>query len=118
MFSELYAYDLLNQLTGFQRGTLNGTKDGLTGGASRSQSFDPDALGNFDSVTTDGNAQTRGHNKQNELTSVSGATTPTYDANGNTTTDETGKQYVYDAWNRLVIVKNSGGTTLVTHVCH
>jgi RHS repeat-associated protein len=30
------------------------------------------------------------------------------------TGDETGRQFVYDAWNRLVTVKNSGGTTLET----
>src|SRR5262245_15003844 len=76
-FSELYAYDSLNQLSSFQRGTLNGTKDGITGTPTRSQSWDPDALGNFDGVTTDGSTQTRSHNKQNEITSVSGATTPT-----------------------------------------
>ncbi len=81
------------------------------------RAWDFDALGNWDSLTTDGGSpQTRTHNKQNEITSVSGATTPTYDANGNMTTDETGKQYVYDAWNRLKVAKNSGGTTLKTYV--
>ena len=113
--SELYAYDGLNQLTSFQRGTLNGTKTGLTGAASRAQSWDFDALGNFDSQTSDGTAQTRGHNKQNEITSVSGATTPTFDANGNLTTDETGRTFKYDAWNRLVEVRNSGSTLLATY---
>jgi RHS repeat-associated protein len=116
-FGELYAYDNLNQLTSFDRGTLNGSKNGLTGAASRSQDWDYDALGNFDSVTTDGgSAVTRTHNKQNEITAVSGATSPVFDANGNMTTDETGKQYVYDAWNRLVTVKNSGGTTIASYV--
>ena len=37
----------------------------------------------------------------------------TRDNNGNTTTDETGRQYVYDAWNHLVDVKTSVGTRLV-----
>ncbi len=75
---------VLNQLLGFDRGTLNGTKTGLTGGASRSQAFDFDALGNFDSVTTNGGSPaTRSANKQNEITGIGGATTPTYDANGN-----------------------------------
>src|SRR5262249_59898010 len=70
--SELYAYDGLNQLTSFQRGTLNGTKTALVGSASRSQSWDFDALGNFDSQTTDAPpAQPRTHNKQNEITSTS-----------------------------------------------
>ncbi len=115
-FGELYSYDALNQLASFDRGTLNGTKTGLTGSASRSQDFDFDAVGNWDSLTTDGGSpQTRSANKQNEITSISGATTPTYDANGNMTGDETGKQFVFDAWNRLVAVKNSGGTTLKTY---
>jgi RHS repeat-associated protein len=39
---------------------------------------------------------------QNQLTSISGATTPAYDNNGNTTTDEKSNTYTYDAWNRLV----------------
>jgi RHS repeat-associated protein len=113
--SELYAYDGLNQLASFARGTLNGTKDAIVGTPSRSQSWDFDALGNFDGQTTDGTAQTRTHNKQNEITSVSGATTPTYDANGNLTTDETGKTFKYDAWNRLVEVRDSGNTLLATY---
>ncbi|MBX3401304.1 MAG: RHS repeat-associated core domain-containing protein [Gemmataceae bacterium] len=105
-FNEAYTYDNLNQLTGFDRNS-----------GDRTQAWDFDALGNWDSLTTDGGSpQTRTHNKQNEITAVSGATTPTFDANGNMTTDETGKQYVYDAWNRLKVVKNSGGTTLKTYV--
>ena len=66
-------------------------------------------------MTTDSTTQTRSHNKQNEITSVSGATTPTFDANGNMTTDETGKQFVYDPWNRMKVVKDSGGTVLKTY---
>ena len=114
-FSELYAYDGLNQLTSMDRGTLNGTKTGLTGAASRSQAWNFDSLGNFDSVTTNGSTETRSHNKQNEITSISGATTPTYDANGNLTTDETGRTLKYDGWNRLKEVKTSGGSTIVTY---
>jgi len=85
-----------------------------SGTASRTRSFDHDALGNFDSVTTNGTALTRSHNKQNEVTAVSGATTPTYDAEGNLTTGSNGQQYVYDAWDQLVTVKNSGGTTIAS----
>ena len=48
------------------------------------------------------------------MTSVTGQTAPTYDANGNTTRDETNKTMVYDAWNRLVQVKDSAGATLGT----
>ncbi|MBO0699374.1 MAG: hypothetical protein J2P46_13340, partial [Zavarzinella sp.] len=115
--SELFAYDGLNQLTSFARGTLNGTKDGIVGTPSRSQAWDFDALGNFDSQTTGVTTQTRTHNKQNEITSVSGATTPTYDANGDMTGDETGRAFKYDAWNRLVEVRDSdpGHTLLATY---
>jgi RHS repeat-associated protein len=108
--SELYAYDNLHQLTSFQRGTLNATHNGLTGSASRSQSWSPDALGNFTSVTTNGTQQTRTANQQNEITSISGSGTISYDANGNLTADGSGNTYVYDAWNRLVAVKNNGTT--------
>jgi RHS repeat-associated protein len=111
-FGEVYAYDGLNQITSFQRGTLNATKQGIVGTPSRSQSWNFDAPGNWASATSDGSTQTRTHDKQNEITSVSGATTPTYDANGNLTKDETGKQFVYDAWNRLVTVKDTGGATI------
>ncbi len=111
-FDELYTYDGFNQLASFQRGNLNAAKTGLTGSATRSQSWDYDSTGNWDSLTTNGTAQARTANKQNEVTSIGGATTPTYDANGNMTTDETGRLFVYDAWNRLVTVKNSGGTVL------
>jgi RHS repeat-associated protein len=113
-FGELYAYDSLNQLTSFQRGTLNGTDTGLVGSATRSQSWAPDALGNFTSVTTNGSAQTRTANQQNEYTSISGAGAVTYDGNGNTTADGSGNTYVYDAWDRLVQVK-SGSTVLAAY---
>jgi len=113
-FGELYTYTGENQLASFQRGTLNGTKTGLTGTASASQSFVTDGVGNFTSVTTNGTTQTRTANAQNEITGISGATTPTYDHNGNMTGDQNGNTFVYDAGNRLVAVKNSSGTTLET----
>jgi RHS repeat-associated protein len=120
-FSELYhadgsgnGYDDLGQLTAFARGTLNAGKDSISGTPSRTQEWDFDALGNWDSVTTDSSTQTRGHNAQNQITSISGATTPGYDSNGNTTTDENGNTLVYDAWNRLVEV-NDGINPLVEY---
>jgi len=121
-FSELYhqngssnSYDNLNQLTNFARGVLSDTNsDGIPdtiSSPSHSQSWAFDALGNWTSVNTDGSNQTRTANQQNEITSISGQTTPSYDANGNTTTDQSGKTLVYDAWNRLVAYKN-GATVL------
>jgi RHS repeat-associated protein len=114
VMSELYQYDNLHQLISFARGTLNSTDTAIVGTASATQSWSPDALGNFNSVTTNGTTQTRTANQQNEITSISGAGTVTYDANGNITADGSGNTYVYDAWNRLVAVKN-GGTILAAY---
>ncbi len=108
MFSELYTYNNLNELTSFERGTLTSPLDAISGTPTASQSWDLDALGNFTSVTTNGTTVDNTANQQNEYTAL-GSATPTYDANGNMTTDETGQQYVYDAWNRLVAVKDSSG---------
>jgi RHS repeat-associated protein len=109
--SELYTYDGLNQLSTFARGTLSDSNgDGVPdtiASPTHSQSWTPDALGNFQSVTTDGTGQSRTNNKQNQLT-VAGASTLTYDNAGNLTADETGRTFTYDAWNRPVKVN---GTT-------
>jgi YD repeat-containing protein len=107
------AYDALGRLSGFARGVLsasgnNGTTLDTVSSPSQTQSFQLDALGNQTSVTTDGASQTRASNSQNQLTGV-GSATLDYDASGNMTTDETGKDFVYDAWNRLV--KVTDGTT-------
>src|SRR5262249_61264754 len=69
---------------------------------------------NWSSFTTNGATQTRTANAQNEITSISGLTTPAYDGNGNMTTDQTGKALVFDAWNRMVQYKN-GSTVLLTY---
>ncbi len=124
-FSELYhangssnGYDQLNQLSAFARGVLSDTNsdnipDTISSPA-HSQSWSFDALGNWSSVITDGNTQTRTANQQNEIISISGQTTPGYDANGNTTTDQTGHTLIFDAWNRFVQDKN-GQTVIETY---
>jgi RHS repeat-associated protein len=101
LFSEQYSYDDFNQLISFARG-------------SHTQSWNYDALGNWNTVTTDGSPQTRTANAQNQYTSVSRGTTPVYDKNGNLTTDPNGNSYVYDAWNRLVAIKD-GSTALESY---
>ena len=113
--SEVYTYDSLNQLASYKLGTLNGTKTDVTGSPSNSQSWDYDAVGNWDSVTTNSTTQTRSANKQNEITAVSGATTPVYDSNGNLTTDENNYRFVYDPWNKVVQVKNTSNVVIVTY---
>lgn len=103
----------------------------------REGDFDGDGSVNFFDQTTlsanygasggnVGTLQTRTNNAANEITSVSGSwVTPTYDAAGNMVSapkagaETTRLWYVYDAWNRQVIVKNdssgSPGSTLATY---
>jgi RHS repeat-associated protein len=124
-FDELYhaggagnGYDNLGQLTAFERGVLTASQQGgpldTVANPSHSQSYALDAQGNWLSVTTDGTAQTRTFNQQNEATAV-GSATPAYDANGNMTRDEHGQQLTYDAWNRLVQVKDASNNVLASY---
>ena len=93
-FSETYAYDALNQLQSFNRGN--------TPTPTTSQQWQFDALGNWTTVTTNGVAQARTANAQNELTQV-GSSSLAYSTTGNLTTDAEGRTLAYDAWNRRVL---------------
>jgi RHS repeat-associated protein len=105
-FSETYAYDALNQLQSFSRGD--------TPTPTTSQQWQFDALGNWTTVTTNGVAQNRTANAQNELTQASGKTL-TYTPTGSMATDVQGRTFTYDAWNRLVSVKNATGTEVARY---
>jgi RHS repeat-associated protein len=105
--SELYTYDGLNRLATFKRGTISG---GTIASPTRSLNYTLDATGNWDSVGGS-ISQDRDHNAQNQATVVGGNSLD-YDDNGNMLTDETGKVYTYDAWNRLISVKNGAGTDM------
>jgi RHS repeat-associated protein len=102
-------YDLLNRLPYFGRGQLNAARTDFQTAPGHTQQWGLDAVGNWKMLTTDGGApQNRMHNVQNQITSIdSGLVTPTYDYNGNTTKDETGRVVTYDAWNRPV--QDGGG---------
>ncbi|MGC9261305.1 MAG: hypothetical protein ACP5I8_14665 [Phycisphaerae bacterium] len=84
-------------------------------GGVANQSWSLDSQGNWGSFTSNGTTQTETTNAQNQITSISGSTTPTYDGNGNMTTDQDGNTYVYNAWNQLVAVKNSTGTVIAQY---
>ena len=109
---EAYFYDNLNRLTRVNRGTL--VSNTITDAAATwFQSWSLDALGNWNTFNDNGSSQTRTFNYRNQITSISGATTPTYDNNGNTTKDETNKKFLYDAWNRVVgLDANNDGDVL------
>jgi RHS repeat-associated protein len=103
-FSETYTYDALNQLSSFSR----------SGGATTSQQWQFDALGNWTTVTTNGVAEARTANAQNELTQVGGSSLA-YSPTGNLTTDAQGRTLAYDAWNRLVSVADTSGTEVARY---
>jgi RHS repeat-associated protein len=119
-FGALYGYDALNQLTSFQQGTVVHAAPGvgMFGSPSESESWSYDALGNRTSTSTatvsGTTTVTETANAQNQITSLSSATTPVYDLNGNMTLDQSGLKYIYDAWDRLAAVQNASGTTLET----
>jgi RHS repeat-associated protein len=115
------AYDPLQRMTNFARGTLtksnlNGSQLDTISSPSTTQSWSLDALGNWSGQTVGGSTTTRSFNAQNQTTSTSPGTAPTYDHNGNTITDN-GQTFIYDAWNRLVTVKTtSTGVTVASYL--
>lgn len=112
--SELYTYDGLNRLTTFTRGTLNGAGTAITGAPTGTESWNLDAVGNWNSTTKNGTTTSRTNNAQNQIVTA-GSATLNYDQNGNTLKDEQGQQYTYDAWNRLKSVKDASGNTLASY---
>ncbi|MFO0916596.1 MAG: RHS repeat-associated core domain-containing protein [Pirellulales bacterium] len=124
---EYYTYDGLQRLKNFDRGDLNAGRTGITGTPVREEDWTLDRTGNWPgyvvkaSGTTSLN-QTRGHNPANEVTLLT-ATVGTvwaaaaHDRNGNMTSLPkpaslgTALTCKYDAWNRLVEIKE--GTTVL-----
>ena len=131
---EYYSYDNLNQLKTLQRGTLNGTRTGITGTPTWEENFSFDDTGNWHGATSGyltktngvtGLDQNRTNDKVNAITGISTATgtawsIPSYDAAGNMTSmpqpGALNSAYtgVYDAWYRLVQLKN-GAATIATY---
>ena len=116
----LFEYDNLGQVTEYEQGDVVylGPDYGISGSVVESENFTYDSLGNdlVNSTTTTGTTTiTSTFNFDNQITSISSGTLPTYDNNGNMLTDQNGLVYVVNAWNEIVTVKNSGGTTLETY---
>jgi len=107
--SELYSYDGVNQIKSLNRGTLNSSNDGITG-STFTESWNFDGTGNWLQYNRAGSAiENRTHNAANEV-----QTTCTHDRNGNMTVMP-GLQGKYDAWNRLVEVRNASNVLLATY---
>src|SRR5665213_2754454 len=117
------AYDNDNRLKAFERGTLSasiyngGVLDTITS-PNASQSYNLDAVGNFNSITDSGTGtQTRTPSSQNQIGAITGnslgggsAYTPVYDNAGNATRSDLGNYRVYDGWNMLVAVKDTANS--------
>jgi RHS repeat-associated protein len=101
------AYDPLNRLATFRRGTLsssgnNGSSLDTVTTASGTNSWSLDALGN--STSTGGTSRT--FNSKNQITAYGGSVLTGYDYDGNMTYENVDIYQAdqYDAWNRLVYV--------------
>ncbi|MHB8970832.1 MAG: RHS repeat domain-containing protein, partial [Pirellulaceae bacterium] len=124
---EYYTYDDVNRLATYDRGDLNANKDAISGTPVKEEDWGLDMTGNWSdflqktSGSTDLN-QDRTHNPVNEITGITETVgtawvDPVHDKAGNMTTlpkpssPATGLTCTWDAWNRLVEVKQ--GATVV-----
>jgi len=117
-------YDDLNRLPAFERGTLNSTNDTIAT-PSTNQTYNLDAVGNFNSITDGSLSQTRTATSQNQVNTISGtslgggtAYQPLYDNAGNTLRNDTGNYLVYDGWNMVVTVKDTSDSTTLNSFTH
>jgi RHS repeat-associated protein len=104
--SEAMTYGPDNEISTWKKGTADAS--GAIASPTSSQSWTLDSRGNWSSWTQNGTAQARTHTGANELTAM-GATTLTWDAAGNLTSDGT-LTYVFGPRGTLDTVKQ--GTTV------
>lgn len=123
-FDQAYSYDGLNRLTDFQRGLLDGNHAIPSNDLTFRQNWGLDAVGNWSCFNQDDDGdgtydlkQQRTANEVNEITDITETTgpswaIPSYNPVGNTTafpnpSDLTSNYTAeFDAWNRLVRVKD------------
>ncbi|GHT13722.1 hypothetical protein FACS1894170_10010 [Planctomycetales bacterium] len=106
--SELYSYDNLGQIKMLRRGALNADKTNVAA-VNHSEAWNFDKTGNWVEYNKNGMTETRTHNAANELQGIA-----THDANGNMTLMP-GLKGKYDAWNRLVEVRNTDDVVIATY---
>jgi len=121
---EAYGYDGLYQVIRDAVGTLNTNRTAIGGIPGEEEDFTYDPTGNWLGYRKDADGtivldQTRSNNKDNQLTQIDGSSALlAYDRAGNATKVPPGTagdwskcyQPVWDAWGRLVEVKNEVGT--------
>jgi RHS repeat-associated protein len=106
--SELYTYDNIGQIKSLNRGILNNDHTSVTT-VNHSESWNFDKTGNWSQYTRNGNMENRTHNAANELQNIA-----THDANGNMVLMP-GLKGKYDAWNRLVEVRDSNDNLIAQY---
>jgi RHS repeat-associated protein len=123
---EAYGYDGLYQVIRDSVGTLNTNRTAIGGIPGEEEDFTYDPTGNWLGYRKDTNGtavlkQSRSNNKDNQLTQIDGSSALlSYDRAGNATKTAPGMngdwskyyQPVWDAWNRLVEVRDESGTTV------
>jgi RHS repeat-associated protein len=106
--SEAYAYDSIYRLVDYKVGPLVA---GTVPVPVTQTAYNLDAVGNWNSKTTDSTVQTRMHNAANEITAID-STSITHDHNGNLTGD--GQfSHEYDENNRLIRVTQLSDSIVV-----
>jgi RHS repeat-associated protein len=106
--SELYTYDQLGQIKSLDRGELNAAQTSVAN-VVHSESWNFDKTGNWVQYTKNSTVENRTHNAANELQGIA-----THDANGNMVLMPSLKGK-YDAWNRLVEVKDSNDNLIASY---
>ncbi|GAA5142419.1 hypothetical protein GCM10023213_28340 [Prosthecobacter algae] len=126
---QAWIYDGLSQVKSGALGTLNINQTAIGGIPARAENWDYDATGNWRRwrQMEDGDVlldQTRVHNRDNQITQIDGNSEGIlYDPAGNTLlippdaagSWSTPQALVWDAWNRLMTVKQENGTPISQH---
>jgi RHS repeat-associated protein len=124
---EFYGYDRLYQVTASARGNLNLNRTAIGAVPAQAEAFGYDSTGNWETYQQQSNGttvldQSRVHNLDNQMVQIDGnASGISYDLAGNATLlppQEGGDwdasyQLIWDAWNRLLVVKSADGSTTI-----
>jgi YD repeat-containing protein len=106
--SELYTYDSINQIKNLNRGTLSQNNTAITN-SNFTESWDFDKTGNWAQYNRAGIVENRTHNAANEIQGI-----VAHDKNGNMTVMP-GHKAKYDAWNRMVEVRDTQDNLIATY---
>ncbi|MDR2441807.1 MAG: hypothetical protein LBE12_20820, partial [Planctomycetaceae bacterium] len=98
----------LGQIKTLNRGILNNDQTTITT-VNHSESWNFDKTGNWSQYTNNGNTENRTHNAANELQGIAN-----HDANGNMVLMP-GLKGKYDAWNRLVEVRDTSDNLIASY---